>query len=235
MALTPAAGLPRGREKRAAVQSMFDRIAPRYDRLNRLLSVGFDQQWRRLTLDHASVGPEDRVLDVACGTGDFLELAVARGASAVGVDLAAGMLAAGRRRLPGYTFVQGDGAALPVRDGAVTVVTCGFAFRNFVHLPQVMRELARVLEPGGRLAVIDVDRPRTAIVRAAHSAYFDHLVPWVGGLLSDREAYAYLPRSTEYLPEPALLCAQLEEAGFERVERRTRLLGTAQIWTAVRR
>ncbi len=214
---------------------MFDRIAPRYDRLNRLLSVGFDQQWRRLTLDRASVGPEDRVLDVACGTGDFLELAVARGASAVGVDLAAGMLAAGRRRLPGYTFVQGDGAALPVRDGGVTVVTCGFAFRNFVHLPQVMRELARVLEPGGRLAVLDVDRPRIGIVRAAHSAYFDHLVPWLGGLLSDREAYAYLPRSTEYLPEPALLRTQLEEAGFARVERRTRLLGTAQIWTAVRR
>ena len=235
MALTPAADLPRGREKRAAVQSMFDRIAPRYDRLNRLLSVGLDQRWRRLTLDHASVGAEDRVLDVACGTGDFLELAVARGASAVGVDFAAGMLAAGRRRLPGYTFVQADGAALPVRDGGVTVVTCGFAFRNFVHLPQVMRELARVLEPGGRLAVIDVDRPRAGIVRAAHSAYFDHLVPWVGGLLSDREAYAYLPRSTEYLPEPALLRTQLEEAGFTRVERRTRLLGTAQIWTAVRR
>ncbi len=214
---------------------MFDRIAPRYDALNRLFSAGLDQRWRRLTLDVVSVGAGDRVLDVACGTGDLLELAVARGASAVGVDFASGMLAMGQRRLPGYVFVQGDGAALPVRDGGMTVVTCGFAFRNFVHLPQVMSELARVLESGGRLAVIDVDRPTMGIVRAAHSLYFDRLVPWLGGLLSDRDAYAYLPRSTEYLPEPAVLRAQLEAAGFERIERRRCLLGTAQIWTAVRR
>ena len=233
--MTPAADLPRGSEKRAAVQSMFDRIAPRYDRLNRLFTAGLDQRWRRLTLDLVSVGPGDRVLDVACGTGDFLEMAVSRGGIAFGVDFAGGMLAAGRRRLPEHVFLQGDAAALPVCDSGMSVVTCGFAFRNFVHLPSVLAEFGRVLEPGGRLAVIDVDRPTSSVVRAAHSAYFDHIVPWVGGLLSDRAAYAYLPRSTAYLPEPAVLRTQFEAAGFVQIERRTRFLGTAQIWTAVRR
>lgn len=234
MALTPSLDLPRGHEKRAAVQSMFDTIAPRYDVLNRLFTAGLDQRWRRETLDLVSVGAGDTVLDVACGTGDLLELAEARGAAGVGLDFAGGMLAAGRRRLPSCRFVQGDAAALPVPDAAVTVVTCGFAFRNFVDLPRVMAEFARVLAKDGRLAVIDVDRPGSRLVRAAHSAYFDRVVPWIGGLLSDRDAYAYLPRSTAYLPEADVLRRQLEDAGFADVVRRTLLLGTAQIWTARR-
>lgn len=229
-----ADGLPTGAEKRVAVRRMFDRIAPRYDALNRLFTGGLDQHWRRLTLDFVDVGPDDRVLDVACGTGDLLEMAGRRGARTVGVDFAPGMLVAARRRLPGRCFVQADGTALPVRDASFDVVTCGFAFRNFVYLRDVLAEFARVLEPGGRLAVVEVDRPSFGPVRALHAVYFDRFVPWVGALLSDREAYSYLPRSTEYLPEATVLRGWLEAAGFARIEHRVRLLGTAQIWTAVR-
>lgn len=226
--------LPTGSEKRAAVKSMFDRIAPRYDALNRLFTGGMDQRWRRLMLERVGVGAGDRLLDLACGTGDLLELAAERGAHAVGVDFAAGMLRAGHRRLPGAAFVRGDGAALPLRDASFQVIACGFAFRNFVSVPEVLQEFARVLEPGGRLAVIDVDRPPSGLVRAAHSVYFDRLVPWLGGLLSDRDAYRYLPASTQYLPEASVLRGWFAKAGFDRIERRTMLLGTAQIWTAVR-
>ncbi len=226
--------LPTGAEKRVAVRAMFDRIAPRYDAMNRLMTAGLDQRWRRRCLDLVGVGPGDRVLDLACGTGDLLEMAALRGARAIGVDLALEMLRQGGRRLQGACFVQGDGAGLPLGDASVSVVTCGFAFRNFVSVPEVLAELVRVLEPGGRLAVIDVDRPAARIVRAAHGAYFDRFVPWVGGLLSDRDAYRYLPRSTDYLPEARVLQAWFEEAGLVSVERRGALLGTAQIWTAVR-
>jgi demethylmenaquinone methyltransferase/2-methoxy-6-polyprenyl-1,4-benzoquinol methylase len=234
VALTPAAPLPSGAEKRRAVRAMFDRIAPRYDLLNRLFTAGLDQRWRKLTLDLVEVGASDRVLDVACGTGDLLEMAASRCQRAYGIDFARGMLRAGSVRLPGSSFVQGDGAALPVRDASLTVVTCGFALRNFVSLPDVLAELARVLVPGGRLALIDVDRPSGAAVRAVHSAWFDRLVPRLGGLLSDRDAYAYLPRSTDYLPPPPMLRGLIEDAGFGAVARRSLLLGSAQIWTAVR-
>ncbi len=117
---------------------------------------------------------------------------------------------------------------------AATVVTCGFALRNFASLREVLGEMARVLESGGRLALLEVDRPSLAVVRAAHSLYFDRLVPRVGGWLSDRAAYSYLPRSTVYLPPARELAALIEDAGFQQVQHRPLLLGSAQIITAVR-
>ena len=227
--------LPSQADKRSAVRAMFDRIAPRYDALNRLLTAGLDQRWRRLALALVAVGPGDRVLDLACGTGDFSQLALVRGARCIGLDFAGEMLRRARRRVAGGVFVQGDGAALPLADGVVTVAACGFALRNFVSLPEIFAELARVLAPGGRLALLEVDRPKSALLRAAHAAYFDRVVPLVGGLLSDRAAYAYLPQSTVYLPETAQLLAALEKAGFEQLSRKGLLLGAAQILTGVRR
>jgi demethylmenaquinone methyltransferase/2-methoxy-6-polyprenyl-1,4-benzoquinol methylase len=226
--------LPRGEEKRSQVRAMFDRIAPRYDAMNRLLTAGLDQRWRRAALDAVGTGPGDRVLDLACGTGDLAELAAARGAKAVGVDFAGEMLRCARRRRIPALWIQGDAAALPLPDGCATVVTSGFALRNFVSLPEVLAEVARVLETRGRLAIIEVDRPSVAVVRAAHSFYFDRVVPRVGGWLSDRAAYRYLPSSTVYLPPEAELAALIEEAGFREVRRRPLFLGTAQILTAVR-
>lgn len=226
--------LPPDEDKRAQIRVMFDRIAPRYDAMNRLLTAGLDQRWRRAVLDAVGVGRGDRVLDLACGTGDLAELAAARGARVIGIDFAREMLLGARRRRIPAPWVQGDAASLPLSDGFATVVTCGFALRNFASLPEVLGEMARVLGPGGRLALLEVDRPSIAVVRAAHSLYFDRIVPRVGGWLSDRAAYRYLPRSTVYLPPARELAGLIEDAGFRRVRRRPLLLGSAQIITAVR-
>ena len=227
-------GLPRDEEKRSQVRAMFDRIAPRYDAMNRLMTAGLDQRWRGAALDAVGTGVGDRVLDLACGTGDLAELAAARGAKVVGVDFAREMLrGAMQRRIPAL-WIQGDGAALPLPDAYASVISCGFALRNFASLPEVLGEMARLLESGGRLALLEVDRPSLAVVRAAHSLYFDRFVPRIGGWLSDRAAYSYLPRSTAYLPDAPELAALIADAGFREVRRRPLLLGSAQIITAIR-
>lgn len=226
--------LPTGDEKRVRVREMFDRIAPRYDALNRVMSAGLDQRWRRRSLDKIDVGSSDSVVDLACGTGDFCELAAQRGARVVGVDFAIQMLRQARMRGLGFASVQGDGEWLPFRSASVDVVTCGFALRNFVSLDAVMREVARILKPGGRVVLIDVDRPSWGPLRAAHSLYFDRLVPLIGGIVSDRAAYRYLPQSTAYLPPPDELVAMLSAAGFFEVDRETLLFGSAQILTGIR-
>ncbi len=226
--------LPTGDEKRIRVRDMFDRIAPRYDALNRVMSVGLDQRWRRRSLDKIEVGSDDFVVDLACGTGDFCELAAARGARVAGVDFAIQMLRRGRDRNLGSELVQGDAEWLPFRSASVDVVTCGFALRNFVSLEAVMREIARIVKPGGRVALIDVDRPSWKPLRAAHSLYFDRLIPLIGGIVSDRKAYRYLPQSTAYLPPPDEMLAMLSAAGFLEVEREILLLGSAQILTGTR-
>jgi demethylmenaquinone methyltransferase/2-methoxy-6-polyprenyl-1,4-benzoquinol methylase len=226
--------LPTGDEKRVRVREMFDRIAPRYDALNRVMSVGLDQRWRRRALDKIEVGPGDHVVDLACGTGDFCELAAALGARVTGIDFAIGMLWRAQAREVGAALVQGDAERMPFASASVDVVTCGFALRNFVSLEAVTREIARILRPGGRVALIDVDRPSWGPLRAAHSLYFDRIVPLVGGMISDQAAYRYLPQSTAYLPPPAELKTMLSGAGFLEVDREILLLGSAQILTGVR-
>jgi len=227
--------LPAPDEKRAVIRSMFDRIAPRYDRMNRLLTAGLDQRWRREALEQIRVGPGDRVIDLAAGTGDLAELAAARGARVVAIDFAGEMLRGAQRRGVDAGLVQADGESLPLRNGVASAAVCGFALRNFVSLPHIFAELARVLEPGGRIALIEVDRPTAPLIRQGHALYFDRLVPFVGGLLSDRTAYSYLPQSTAYLPPVEELLAMLAAAGFFAAARQTRLLGAVQILTGVKR
>lgn len=226
--------LPAPEQKREFVRAMFDRIAPRYDLVNRLMTFGMDQRWRHEAVDAACVGAGLRVLDLASGTGDLAELCRARQAQVVPIDLAAGMLRAARKRHAAGLYVQADGAELPLGDASADVVTCGFALRNFDRLDAVLAECARVLVPGGRFVVLEVDQPRSRILRFLHGIHFEHIVPRIGALLSDAAAYRYLPASTHYLPPEDELRARLLRAGFARVEKRQRLLGAIQLLIAER-
>jgi demethylmenaquinone methyltransferase/2-methoxy-6-polyprenyl-1,4-benzoquinol methylase len=214
---------------------MFDRIAPRYDRVNHLLTFAADRRWRMDLVRRLDIGPADLVLDLACGTGDFARLCRATGARVVAVDFSRGMLheASSRAAAPGG-LVQADALHLPLAAGALAVAVSGFALRNFVAIPPVLAELARVLQPGGRLGLLEVDRPRNPLVRAGHAVYFERIVPFLGGLLSDRQAYRYLPASAAYLPSQSELVAMLMDAGFRSIRKRSPMLGAIQAITAVR-
>ncbi|MGE0683212.1 MAG: ubiquinone/menaquinone biosynthesis methyltransferase [Candidatus Binatia bacterium] len=226
--------MPLASEKAAVVRAMFDRIAPRYDTLNRLLSFRLDQGWRREAIAALSLAPTDVVIDLACGTGDLSELAVHTGARVVGVDFSANMLAGAQGRRIQAEFVQADASCLPFKTGWATAVVSGFALRNFVSIPEVLKEVARVVALGGRVAFLEVDTPRNRLLKWGHQLYFNHVVPVVGAVLSDSWAYAYLPRSTAYLPEPAVLRHMFEAAGFHGVSRRQLFGGIAQLLTATK-
>jgi demethylmenaquinone methyltransferase / 2-methoxy-6-polyprenyl-1,4-benzoquinol methylase len=214
--------LPQGEAKHDAVEGMFDRLAPRYDRMNRIISLGLDRRWRHRAVAELGVSPGARVLDLACGTGDLCADLAADGASPIGVDFSAGMLTAATVDTP---LVRADGAVLPFADAAFDGITCGFALRNFVDLDVVFTECARVLRPGGRFAALDASVPSNPVVRAGNAVWFRGAVPLLGRVLAhDAEAYRYLPKSTAYLPPAAELADRLARAGFRNV-RHTALLG----------
>jgi demethylmenaquinone methyltransferase/2-methoxy-6-polyprenyl-1,4-benzoquinol methylase len=223
--------LPAEEHKAEVVEAMFDRIASRYDRLNRVLTFRLDVGWRRKTVRALALPAGSVVLDVACGTGDLCRDLDAARLHAIGIDFSAGMLAAARTSAP---LVRGDALQLPLPDRSLDGITCGFALRNFVSLDRFFAECARVLRVGGRFAFIEVAEPEHALLRAGHNLYFRHVVPWVGGLLSDRAAYSYLPASTAYLPPGSALAAQLRAHGFTAVHRATFGLGAAQQLTGAR-
>jgi demethylmenaquinone methyltransferase/2-methoxy-6-polyprenyl-1,4-benzoquinol methylase len=218
--------LPQGDAKHDAVEGMFDRLAPRYDRMNRLISLGMDKGWRRRTVDALAAVAGGTVLDLACGTGDLCRDLAARGYAPIGIDFSAGMLAAAQVDAP---LVRGDGAALPFARGSADGLTCGFALRNFVDLEPFLAELARVLRPGGRIALLEVAEPPNAFLRWGHGIYFGKVVPVIGGLLSDGAAYRYLPKSVAYLPEPDELMAMIGRAGFADPTRDLLSTGIAQL------
>ena len=226
--------LPPLMEKAAVVRAMFDRIAPRYDVLNRLISFRLDQRWRRAVVRAATISAQDRVVDLACGTGDLSELAVRTGARVVGVDFAGNMLAGARRRGISAAFVQADAERLPLPPHWATVIVSGFALRNFVSIPAVLAEAARVLLPGGRLVLLEVDTPTNKLLQWGYGLYFKRLVPFLGALLSDAPAYAYLPRSVSYLPESSTLQRMIEAAGFRQVVKHQLSGGVVQLLTAIR-
>ncbi len=226
-----AASLPQGQEKVRAVREMFDTIAPRYDLVNRLITFGMDVRWRKRTVKALHLAPDSVVVDVACGTGDLCRDLARHQLVPIGIDLSLGMLASARTEAP---LVQGDALHLAVRDGSVDGVTCGFGLRNFVELRPFFEEAARVLRPGGRIAFLEVSQPSNAFLKAGHGVYFGHVVPRLGGWISDADAYRYLPRSVAYMPPMAEVLGMLRDAGFTQVGRKALSGGIAQLLTGVR-
>lgn len=203
--------LPEGADKAAMVQSMFDAIAPRYDLVNRIMTFRLDVRWRRRAVRDLALPVGSRVLDLASGTGDLCVDLRRAGLEPVSMDLSFGMLSNDRSGAP---RAQADILRLPVPDGAVDGIMCGFALRNLVDLDVFFRECARAIRPGGRVALLDVGVPHNPLVRFGNNIYFGKVVPRIGALLSDGPAYRYLPRSVAYLPPRDELVAKLRAAGF---------------------
>ena len=224
--------LPTGRAKVEAVRSMFDSIAPRYDLVNRVMTFGMDRGWRRRSVATLGLAAGSLVVDVACGTGDFCRDLESARYRAVGIDLSAGMLGAARTKAP---LVQGDAMTMPFAAGSVDGITCGFALRNVEDIGGLLGEFGRVLRRGGRVAILEVAEPESRVLRVGHSVYFRRIVPLIGGVLSDRNAYRYLPESTAYLPARGRLLEMLDGAGFDDPRSRLVALGAAQIVTGTRR
>jgi demethylmenaquinone methyltransferase / 2-methoxy-6-polyprenyl-1,4-benzoquinol methylase len=200
-----------------AVRSMFDRIAPVYDVMNRVMTAGLDIRWRRFAAESA-VRRGDRVLDAACGTGDLALADLKAGAAKVtGLDFSAAMLARARRktgaRRDALEWVEGDMLALPFADATFDAATVGFGVRNVADLELGLRELRRVLRPGGRLAILEITQPRGAL-RPFFSLWFDRVVPALGKVLPGGSAYSYLPASVKRFPDAETLAQMLRECGF---------------------
>jgi demethylmenaquinone methyltransferase/2-methoxy-6-polyprenyl-1,4-benzoquinol methylase len=224
--------LPQGDEKVAAVREMFDTIAPRYDLVNRVMTFRLDVRWRRTAVATLALPAGSTVLDLASGTGDLcVDLAAAR-LRPISIDLSFGMLSADRSGAP---RVQADILRLPMGDASVDGVTCGFALRNLVDLPTFFGELARVVRPGGRIALLDVGIPHNPLMRFGNNIYFGKVVPRIGALLSDGSAYRYLPKSVAYLPSRQQMMTDLRIAGFTDAQHRQLSGGLTQLMTGTRR
>lgn len=217
--------LPQGDEKTRRVRAMFDTIASRYEFINFVMTFGLDRRWRRRCVTELRLPPSSTVLDVAAGTGDFIRELQRQGYEAIATDLSFGMLRAGhgmRDRL------HADALHLPLTNSAVDGITCGYALRNFTDLAGTLREMGRVVRPGGRVVLLEVAEPRNELLRKGFTLWFRKVVPLVGGLLSDRDAYKYLPKSTAYLPDAATLASMLRDAGFVAVNHRLIMKGLSQ-------
>lgn len=229
--------------KKEQVAAMFNAISPKYDALNRILSAGIDQSWRRKTLGEIRATGALNVLDVATGTAD-LALALAKGipgSKVVGVDISAGMLEVGRskvraRNLEGRVRLDlGDGEQLPYEESSFDAVTVAFGVRNFENLEQGLRDMRRVLQPGGSLAVLEFSQPTAQPLRSLYLFYFQNILPRIGRLVSkDASAYTYLPNSVQAFPYGEIFASKLREAGFSSVRVRPLTFGIASLYLAIK-
>jgi demethylmenaquinone methyltransferase / 2-methoxy-6-polyprenyl-1,4-benzoquinol methylase len=201
----------------AQVRAMFDRVARVYDRMNSVMTAGMHHRWRERAVDLAGVGPGSRALDVATGTGDLAVELASRGASVIGLDFSEVMLDLARAKAPALEFVQGNALELPFADGEFDAVTVGFGARNFANLERGLRELARVTRPGGRVVILEITTPQKPPLSWFFRVWFDRVVPRLGGVAGDSDAYSYLPSSVRRFPGPEELARLLADAGLVEV------------------
>jgi demethylmenaquinone methyltransferase/2-methoxy-6-polyprenyl-1,4-benzoquinol methylase len=223
--------LPEGEEKVQAVRQMFDTIAPRYDMVNRIMTFRLDVRWRKKAVRSLALPAGSTVIDLAAGTGDLCIDLQKAGINPISFDLSYGMLAADRSGSP---RVQADILRLPLPPHSVDGATCGFALRNLLELPAFFAELARVVRPGGRIALLDVGVPHNRFIRWGNSIYFGKVVPRIGAMLSDGAAYRYLPKSVAYLPPRDEMVTMLRDAGFTDAEHHQLSGGLTQLMVGTR-
>ncbi|MEN9577182.1 MAG: Ubiquinone/menaquinone biosynthesis methyltransferase [Pseudomonadota bacterium] len=219
--------------------AMFDAIAPRYDLLNRLISLGIDQSWRRKTVASLQLSPGDRALDLATGTADLAILVARRtGASVVGLDPSTGMMKVGEEKIQRLglseqvKLVEGDAQELPFGDGGFAGICMAFGIRNVPDRSRALREMARVTRSGGRIAILELSEPRAGWLGAAARFHMHRVVPWLGGLLSGSREYRYLPESIQRFPSPEAFCSLMSEAGLRDVRALPLTFGVCQLFTA---
>jgi demethylmenaquinone methyltransferase/2-methoxy-6-polyprenyl-1,4-benzoquinol methylase len=233
--------LPPQEEKAAYVERMFAQIAPGYDRMNRVMTLGMDRGWREFAVQQIAPPTSGRALDVGTGTGDFLPLLSAwmPDGLVVGVDFTVPMMRAGVPKLGGAAgasgFAGGDALRLPFPDGTFDAITTGFTMRNVTDIGAAFHEMWRVARPGCGLACLEVARPRQALLRLGHRVYFEQVVPRLTSLLGgDRAAYTYLPQSARAFPEPPALARIMQEAGWREVRYTLLGMGAVALHTALK-
>lgn len=233
--------LPPIEEKAAYVERMFSRIAPAYDRMNRLMTWGLDRGWRAYAAAAVAPPARGRALDVGSGTGDFLPLLAAwmPDGIAVGVDFSLPMMQAGRAKLNAahnrIAFAGGDALRLPFPDETFDAITTGFAIRNVVDIAAAFRELYRVARPGCVVACLEVARPRNPLIRLGHAIYFERVVPLLARLFgADVNAYTYLPQSARTFPPPDTLAHIMQNAGWREVRYVLLGFGAVAVHTAMK-
>jgi len=226
--------------KKEHIQEMFDSVAPSYDRLNHIMSLNVDKLWRKKAIREIVDGSQQKILDVACGTGDST-IAIAKNAGSgtrvTGADISEGMMklvwekAAKAGVHDRIKLVCADGEALPFQDDSFDRVFCAFGIRNFEHKQKGLKEFLRVLTPGGKAVILELSVPDKPWMRRLYNLYFDHFVPWIGGIISgNRQAYKYLPASVHAFPHHSVFCSMMRDAGFEDVRLRTFTFGLCRMY-----
>ena len=229
--------------KKEKIKNLFDNIAPDYDKLNHILSLNIDKGWRKKAVREIADSEKPlSVLDVACGTGDFtIEIGrkVAEGSQVTGIDLSEGMMKVGREKIKAAglqaTLEYGDCEALTYPDNTFDRISVGFGVRNFEHLAVGLKEMCRVLKPGGKLVILELSVPSNPIIRWCYKLYFLNILPAIGGLVSgNRGAYEYLPASVLHFPAPDKFIPMMREAGFGEVRHKAFTFGICRMYVGIK-
>jgi len=230
--------------KKEKIQEMFDGIAPSYDKLNHIMSLNVDKLWRKKALKEIVDGTSQKILDVACGTGDST-IAIAKaagpGSTVIGADISEGMMALVMEKAAHegvhdrIRLKVADAEALPFEDGSFHRVTCAFGIRNFEHKELGLKEFHRMLKPGGKAVILELSVPENKTARWLYDLYFMHILPFIGGLISgNKVAYKYLPASVHAFPTPEAFCTMMQQAGFRNVHFKTLTFGLCRMYVGAK-